>query len=278
MASSSGTPCSRSWFVKSTSRIEFLISMPMSAMKPMLAVKEMVLPVTSSITRPPKMPSGTTVSTISVDLKLPNSSTRIAKMPNTATMIAVPMPPKASSLDLRFAAQRVVIAARPRHGVQALHHLRRHLRGVEAALDVGVDRDRALAVVALDLRRRLLEVQRRELRERQRRAGQRGNAHLAERIQICPRAHGRAHDDVVLLAARVLERARRNARHGEANGAIELHGGHAEQAGLLRIHREMQVRARHLQRIVHVARAGRVVHELLHPRRQLLDARRDRAR
>ena len=49
MASSSGTPCSRSWLVKSTSRIEFLISMPISAMKPIDAVNEMSLPVSSSI-------------------------------------------------------------------------------------------------------------------------------------------------------------------------------------------------------------------------------------
>ena len=44
MASSSGTPCSRSWLVKSTSRIEFLISMPTSATKPIEATNEMSLP------------------------------------------------------------------------------------------------------------------------------------------------------------------------------------------------------------------------------------------
>ncbi len=73
--------------------------MPIRAMKPMLAVKEMELPVSSSISSPPSTPSGTTVSTISVDLKLPNSSTRIANNPNTATMIAEPMPANASALD-----------------------------------------------------------------------------------------------------------------------------------------------------------------------------------
>ena len=66
-------------------------------MKPMLAVKEMSLFVISSMNSPPSTPSGTTVSTISVDLKLPNSSTRIAKMPKIATRMAVPMPPKASA-------------------------------------------------------------------------------------------------------------------------------------------------------------------------------------
>jgi hypothetical protein len=42
IASSRAIPCSRRWLVKSTSRMEFLISIPMSATKPMLAVKESV--------------------------------------------------------------------------------------------------------------------------------------------------------------------------------------------------------------------------------------------
>ena len=92
MASSSGTPSSRSWLVKSTNNIEFLISMPINAMNPMLAVKEISLPVMSSMSMPPTTPSGTTVSTISVERKLPNSSTRIAKMPKIATIAAVPIP------------------------------------------------------------------------------------------------------------------------------------------------------------------------------------------
>ena len=67
--------------------------------------KEMSLPENSSIRRPPNTPSGTTVSTMSVDLKLPNSSTRMAKMPKMATMIAMPMPPNASC-DASFSPPR----------------------------------------------------------------------------------------------------------------------------------------------------------------------------
>ena len=48
IASSNGTPSARKRFVKSTSRIEFFVSMPISAMKPMMAVKEIVLPVSVS--------------------------------------------------------------------------------------------------------------------------------------------------------------------------------------------------------------------------------------
>ena len=69
----------------------------MSAMKPMLAVNEMSLRFSSNINMPPKMPSGTTVSTINVERKLPNSSTKIAKMPKIATIAAVPTPPNASA-------------------------------------------------------------------------------------------------------------------------------------------------------------------------------------
>jgi hypothetical protein len=96
IASSSGTPSARRRLVKSTSRIEFLVSMPISAMKPMVAVKEIVLPVRPSIRMPPAMPKGTTVSTMSVLLKLPNSSTRIATMPSRAMMSADCRLPKLS--------------------------------------------------------------------------------------------------------------------------------------------------------------------------------------
>ena len=96
IASSSVAPSSRSWFVKSTSRIEFFTSMPMSATKPTFAVKESVSPLMSRATRPPMTPSGITDATISVLLKVRNSSTRIAITPNAATRIAVPRPPKLS--------------------------------------------------------------------------------------------------------------------------------------------------------------------------------------
>ena len=170
MASSSGTPCSRSWLVKSTSRMEFLISMPTSATKPIEATKEMSLPESSSMSRPPNTPSGTTVSTMSVDLKLPNSSTRMAKMPKIATMMAMPMPPKASCAGFVLAAQVVVVAARPVHLVELCRDLARELADVVAGLCIRIDGHGAFAIEALDQRRRLLELQRGELRQRQRAA------------------------------------------------------------------------------------------------------------
>ena len=93
-ASLSGVPCSRSWFVKSTSRIEFLISIPISATKPIAAANESVYPVKYSIRSPPITPSGITDRTISVLLNVLNSSIRIAKIPKIATRIAEPMPEK----------------------------------------------------------------------------------------------------------------------------------------------------------------------------------------
>ena len=70
--------------------------MPMSATKPIIAVKLSVLPLRNSAVMPPTMPSGMTLATTSVLLNVRNSSTRMARMPNTATMIAAPMPPKLS--------------------------------------------------------------------------------------------------------------------------------------------------------------------------------------
>ena len=99
IASSSGTPAARSRFVKSTSRMEFLVSMPINAMKPIVAVNEIVLPVSASMRMPPAMPNGTTVSTINVLLKLPNSSTSTATMPSSAMISAVSRPPKLSVRD-----------------------------------------------------------------------------------------------------------------------------------------------------------------------------------
>ena len=95
--------------------------MPISAMKPIVAVKEMrIAGEREHAAMPPAMPNGTTVSTISVLLKLPNSSTRIATMPSSATMSADCRPPKLSVRVLELAARHVRVAARPFHLVEPL--------------------------------------------------------------------------------------------------------------------------------------------------------------
>lgn len=48
MAASRSSPCSRNWLAKSNGRIEFLISMPTRATKPIIAVNDIVSPPTSS--------------------------------------------------------------------------------------------------------------------------------------------------------------------------------------------------------------------------------------
>jgi hypothetical protein len=82
--------------VKSTSRIEVLISIPISATKPIIAVNDNVFPVRKSARMPPMMPSGITEATISVPRNVLNSSTSTARIMNVATISALPMPPKLS--------------------------------------------------------------------------------------------------------------------------------------------------------------------------------------
>ncbi len=70
--------------------------MPVRAMKPIIAMKEIVLPVSASASTPPAMPNGITLSTIRVLLKLPNSSTSTAITPSSAMMVAACRPSKLS--------------------------------------------------------------------------------------------------------------------------------------------------------------------------------------
>ena len=79
-------------------RMEFLISIPTSAIMPMIATKPRVSPVTKSASRAPTMPSGTTLNTMSVDLNVRNSNTSTPRIPNTARRMTPPMPPVLSSL------------------------------------------------------------------------------------------------------------------------------------------------------------------------------------
>src|SRR6184192_358971 len=89
-------PSARSRLVRSTSRMEVLISMPISATNPIVAANERVCPTSSSARTPPATPSGMTDATISVERKVRNSRTRIARIANVATMMAPPTPPKLS--------------------------------------------------------------------------------------------------------------------------------------------------------------------------------------
>ena len=70
--------------------MEFLISIPTSAMKPIAAVNDRVLPVSQQHEEPADDAERYHSGTISIERKLPNSSTSIANMPNTATSTAVP--------------------------------------------------------------------------------------------------------------------------------------------------------------------------------------------
>src|SRR6266545_4939229 len=96
IASSRLIPSARNRFVRSTRRIEVLISMPISATNPIVAANESVCPAKRSASTPPAMPRGMTDATISVARNVRNSSTRIARITNVATMIAPPMSPKLS--------------------------------------------------------------------------------------------------------------------------------------------------------------------------------------
>ena len=250
MASSSGTPCSRSWLVKSTSRIEFLISMPMSAMKPMLAVKEMLLPVKSSISEAAEHAERH-------HREHDERRFEVAELEHEDREDAEDGDDdrRADAAEgffarLRFAAQRVVIAARPAMAFSRLHDIRRHLRGVEAALDFGVDgrpRARGCSAESASAPSRSAAWRAARSAASRRRAWGRAPAPSASRSARAPTGVRTMMSYCSPLA--ILERARRHAGDGQAHRAVELHRRHAEQARLLRIHRELQVRARHLQRV-----------------------------
>ena len=100
MAAFNSIPSSRNWLVKSTNRIEFFTSTPANAMKPMMATKDSGLPVSHNISTPPMIPNGITESTMSMLLKVLNSSSNTMMKRNTVAITTVPkLPPKASCLD-----------------------------------------------------------------------------------------------------------------------------------------------------------------------------------
>jgi len=82
--------------VKSTSRIEFLISIPIRAIIPMMAVKDRELPVRARAETAPNSPSGMMPATTRALLNRPNSRTSTARMPKMAMVMAAPRPEKLS--------------------------------------------------------------------------------------------------------------------------------------------------------------------------------------
>ena len=72
-------------------------------------------------------------------------------MPSSATMIADCRPPKLSVRRLELAARHVGVAARPLHLIEPFEHGLGHAIRVVAALHFRIDRDGALAVVAMNL-------------------------------------------------------------------------------------------------------------------------------
>ena len=209
------------------------------------------------MTRPPSTPSGTTVSTMSVDLKLPNSSTRIAKMPKMRDDDRGADAAERFLARLRFAAERVAIAARPAHRVEPL---RRPPPVTFAVLkprcDVGVDGDGALAVVALDLRRALA-------RTRASRAARCGS--------VAPESEGTRTSPSASRSARAPTGVRTTMSYCSPLGSLNVPAGTpATERRTARSNStvgtpsrlafcgstsKLQVGARHLQRILHVARA-----------------------
>ena len=141
---------------------------------------------------------------------------------------------------------------------------RGQLADVVARPCVRIDGHGAFAIETLDERGRLLELERRELRQRQRRATQRWHAHLLERREFRLLLDRRTHHDRVLLAGRVLERPHADAGHREPHGAIELRGLHSQLLRLARVDAQLEVGARDVQRILDVARARRGLDDVLH--------------
>jgi hypothetical protein len=78
--------------------MEVLISIPIRATNPIIAVNESVFPVRNSARMPPITPSGITEATMRVPRKVLNSRISTARIMNVARITALPMPPKLSCL------------------------------------------------------------------------------------------------------------------------------------------------------------------------------------
>ena len=109
------------------------------------------------------------------------------------------------------------------------------------------------------------------MRQWQQRAALRCDLHVLQGFERGVLAYRCAHHDVVLLTVRRLEGAGGQSRHRQPHGAIQLHRGHAQHAKFLRIDLQLEVGARHPQRIGDVARAGRGLDQPAHPLRQSVE-------
>ena len=89
MAASSGFPSALSWFVKSTSKIEFLTSIPAKAINPIIATKGNEFPVIHKAAKAPTIPNGITDNTMIVLLKVLNNKIKTAIKRKTVTIMTV---------------------------------------------------------------------------------------------------------------------------------------------------------------------------------------------
>ena len=181
------------------------------------------------------MPSGITPATISIERKLPNSSTSTARMPNTATSTAVPMPPKRFLLGLEFAARANRVTRRQLESAPGCA-ARRRVTSATFAIRRRVrrDDDLAQAVVPADRARR-----RRRTRSRSAAAAARARRSprpprcKSSACSVCRPCHRQPQRDVVLVAVRLAELADVQAGDRRAHGAVDLHRRHAEQRCLV---------------------------------------------
>ena len=79
--------------------MEFLISIPISAIIPTEATNDNDSPAKYNANNAPMMHIGMTLNTIKVDLNVLNSRINIANNPKTVNTMIVPIPPNDSYLD-----------------------------------------------------------------------------------------------------------------------------------------------------------------------------------
>ena len=82
-------PSNRSWFVKSTNRIEVFSSIPTYAIRPIIATKDKEFPVIQSAVIAQTIPKGMRDNTMIVLLKVLKSKIKTAANRKTVTMITV---------------------------------------------------------------------------------------------------------------------------------------------------------------------------------------------
>ena len=153
IASRRRMPASSDHFAKSTSRIAFFATMPISRITPMRLIRLSVVLVASIASMTPMSDSGSDSMIASGSRNEPNCTTSTKYISSTARPSAAKICPNTCGLILALAALPQRVARRQVHlgghaGVDVLQHF-----GERAALRVGLDGDRPLAIEVVDARR-----------------------------------------------------------------------------------------------------------------------------